>query len=238
MDVHNIIEDLVVKSVNDIFETERTDKKLGLCTCDQCKLDVACYVLNRVAPEYVVSGRGATHSNAEYKNRIQRLADISVLANEGWHKIDQTKRPHFDHSDKQSKSHFPSPPVFNFPTIIGRLFNGKTFAPMDAMKVSLYHKNELVKMIDPNWQNPCTLYANTGGTYIFWPFPLRADSEGESRVFEFEIRASAPGFEELQHFFSLRVNSELAIQYEFSLQRQNLIQDLMLFNPEEDAENP
>jgi competence protein ComFB len=233
MDVHNVIEDLVFKSVDDLFQAERINKTLGFCTCDQCKLDVACYILNRVAPEYIVSGRGATRSNTEYQNKVQRQADISVLASEGWHKINQTKRPHFEHSDKQNKPHYPTPPVFNFPTIMGRLFNGQTFAPMDGIKVTLYHKNELVKMIDPNWQNPCALFSGTGGTYIFWPFPLRADSEGESRVFEFEMRASAPGFDELAHFFTLRVNAEAVVQDQFSLQRQHTIQDLMLFAPED-----
>jgi competence protein ComFB len=229
VEIHNIAEDLVRSVVGDIFAAEERDRRLGFCTCSQCRLDVACYVLNRLPPEYVVSGRGVAHAAKDYQERIQRQADAITLANEGWRRIDQSRRPHFEHGSGRSRIQYPAPPVFNYPTIIGRLFNGTTFDPVDKAQVSLYRDGRLVPMIDPNWQNPCSLLASTGGTFIFWPYPEKADSTGESRAVEFELRSSPEGFAPLTHFFVLRVNSEGAVQDQFSLQRQFILPDLTVF---------
>jgi competence protein ComFB len=229
MEIHNIVEDLVDSVVKDIFQTEAKDGRLGFCTCPQCRLDVACYVLNKLSPEYIVSGRGVVYASKDYQGKIQKQADAITLANEAWRRIDQSRRPHFEHRAAKRHLDFPQPPVFNFPTIIGRLFNGLTFAPMDGVEVSLFRDGAEARMMDANWQNPCLLFSRTGGTYIFWPYPEGADSAGESRVFEFELRARAEGFTELEHFFSLRVSCEDSIQDQFSLQRQFILPDLTVF---------
>jgi len=229
VEIHNIIEDLVKSIVEDIFDAEERTKSLGFCTCRQCRQDVACYVLNRMQPEYVFSGRGVAYSSKDYQEKIQKQAAAITLAHEGWRKIEQTKRPHFEHGPERGKPDYPHGPVFNYPTIIGRLFNGATFEPMDGMRVTLLREGIEARMIDPNWQNPCSLFASTGGTFIYWPYPEEAHAEGESKVVEFELRASREGFEDFEHFFTVRVGSEAAVQDQFSLQRQFVLPDLTIF---------
>ncbi len=229
MEIHNIVEDLIGETVSELFQEELRTGRLGYCTCPQCKLDVTCYVLNRMKPEYVVSGRGVAHASSEYQDRIQRQADAVSLGNEGWKKINQTRRPHFDHSGKKPGSNHPRPPVFNFPTIIGRVFNGRTFEPMNGLQVTLVRDEAPVLMIDPNWLNPCTLYGSTGGTFIFWPAPEKAQAQGESLMVEFRLQAKLEGFSAFNHFFSLRINAESSVQEQFSLQRQYTLPDLMIF---------
>jgi competence protein ComFB len=229
VEIHNIAEDNVLEIVADMFETESRKRELGFCTCHQCLMDVACYVLNRLPQEYVVSGRGVAYASKDYQVNIQRQADAVTLASEGWRKIQASKRPHFDHRSAKQMTSYPAPPVFNYPTIIGRLFDGTTFAPMNGIQVSLLREGKEAAMIDPNWQNPCSLFSSTGGTFIFWPAPEKADSGGESRIVEFELRAKADGFEPLAHFFSLRVNAEMSVQDQFSLQRQFTLPDLTIF---------
>ena len=76
MDIRNIMEDAVKVLVEELFEREDREKRLGYCTCDQCKLDVQCYVLNRVKPEYIVSSRGLAYSEKEGLDKVQRRADL------------------------------------------------------------------------------------------------------------------------------------------------------------------
>jgi competence protein ComFB len=238
MEIHNIVEDLVAETVRDIFQDEERTHRSGFCTCPQCRMDVVCYVLNRLKPEYIVSGRGLAYASSEYQDKVQRQADAVSLANEGWKRINQAKRPHFDHKQGKSSVVFPQPPVFNFPTIIGRIFNGTTFEPMNGIQILLTCEGKAVKMIDPNWQNPCSLFSTTGGTFIFWPMAEKADSQGESRLVEFSLTAKAEGFGNFSHFFSVRVNAEGAVQEQFSLQRQYTLPDLMMFplSPESDQD--
>jgi competence protein ComFB len=238
MEIHNIVEDLVCKTVTDLFRDEDRSKRLGYCTCDQCRMDVICYALNKMTPEYLVSGRGLAYASSEYQDNIQRVADAVSLANEGWKQINQTKRTHVDHAfGKQRAVRYPDPPVFNYPTILGRIFNGTTFDPMNAIQISLLRDGKLISMIDPNWQNPCSVFANTSGTFIFWPEPEKADSLGESKTVEFNLKATAEGFEDFSHFFELRIHGESSVQNQFSSQRQYTLPDLTMFPVGSDEED-
>lgn len=92
MDIRNIMEDAVKVLVEELFEREDREKRLGYCTCDQCKLDVECYVLNRVKPEYIVSSRGLAYSEKEGLDKVQRQADLISLVKEAWGKVSHTPR--------------------------------------------------------------------------------------------------------------------------------------------------
>lgn len=236
MEVHNIVEDVVMATVQEAFAEESRKPANGYCTCPQCMLDVACYALNRMKAEYVVSGRGLAHSSKDYQATLQRQADASSLVAEGWKRINQTRRPAFDHAGSKKARDWPHPPVFNFPTIIGRVFEGMTFSPMDGVQVSLLRDGQPVRMMDANWQNPCSLRAATGGTYIFWPYPEKADALGETALIELTLRAEADGFEPLEHHFNVRVHAEDAIQDSFSMQRSRAIPDLLMFKPGDSPE--
>ncbi len=238
MEIKNLMEDAVKAVVDELFDSERSDPRLGYCTCDQCRLDVACYVLNRVKPEYIVSSRGLAYSEREGLDKVQRRADVISLVKEGWSKVTHTPRPTSDHSGAKPVGEAVSGPAYNFPTFMGRVFDGRTFAPIGEGSVKLLVDGAEAQMVDPNWQNPFVLACATGGTYIFWPRPVPAPEQGGKRSFVFEFRISAPGFDPLSHFAEIELTPDKAERYDFSLQRIHKIPDLFLFpegqNDEED----
>ena len=233
MEIHNTTEDTVLQLVHEIYDAiEQEGKPDRPCTCYQCRLDTACYVLNRVPPRYVISSRGAARSETEFIERQQEDADIVSLIYEGINKISRSKRPHFPHTSAEQKpSHPILGPVFNIPTIIGRAFNGSNFEPMTDIDVELLSEGKRARMIDPNWQNPFHLVANTAGTFTFWPEPVPAKKVGLHHTFSFAVRIEAPGFETLLHYFEVSVTSEERAQWSFSLQRTHKLPDLYLFPP-------
>ncbi len=233
MEIHNGTEDIVLRMVNEICDAiEREGKADRPCTCYQCRLDTACYALNRTAPRYVISSRGAVRVESEPMARQQEDADVVALIHEGLQRVAKSLRPHFEHDAARREG--PAPvegPVFNFPTIMGRAFNGANFEPLTDIEVTLYCDGKSAAMIDPNWQNPFKLFANTAGTFSFWPVGIPAKAVGETRKFEFTVVAAGNGFEELRHFFELEVTSEARATESFSIQRTFKLPDLYLFPP-------
>lgn len=238
MEIRNLMEDSVKAVVDELFESERNVPKLGYCTCDQCRLDVACYVLNRVKPEYIVSSRGLAYSEKEGLDKVQRRADVISLVKEGWGKVTHSPRNTSDHTGARSSGEEVSGPAYNFPTLMGRVFDGRTFAPLGEGSVRLLVSGDEAHMVDPNWQNPFVLAGATGGTYIFWPKPIPASGGDDRRSFVFEISVEVPGFDPLSHFIELELSPDKAERLDFSLQRVYKIPDLYLFpegqNEEED----
>ncbi len=238
MEIHNITEDIVLRTVNDIFDAAEKEASADKpCTCFQCRLDTACYVLNRTSPRYVVSSRGVARAESETIERQQAEADVISLAYEGMQRIAKSKRPHFDHDSSLREKPAAEGPWFNIPTIIGRVFNGGNFEPMSEIEVSLLRGSSTAEMIDANWQNPYRLVANTAGTFSFWPKPEAAGGVGETRKFDFAVVARAPGFEELRHFFEIPVASEAVAALSFSMQRTFKLPDLYLFPPGEEEDD-
>jgi competence protein ComFB len=229
MDVRNVMEDAVKSLVDELFEAENRDRRLGFCTCDQCRLDVECFVLNRVKPEYIVSSRGLAYSEREGLDKIQRQADLISLVKEGWGKVSHSPRPTSDHAGQKSAVAEHEGPIYNFPTIMGRVFDGRTFAPLGEGVVRLYASGEEVRMVDPNWQNPFVLAGATGGTFIFWPKAIPAGHEDGERSFVFEIEVEVPGLEKLSHFIEVALSPERSARMDFSLQRVHKVPDLYLF---------
>jgi competence protein ComFB len=238
MEIHNSTEDIVLQTVNEIYdEIEREGKPDRPCTCYQCRLDTACYVLNRSAPRYVVSSRGAVRAETESIVRQQEEADVVSLIHEGLQKIAKSMRPHFEHNAAMREAPVAAEgPRFNIPTIIGRVFNGANFEPLTDIDVTLLYCGKKAEMVDPNWQNPFKLVSNTAGAFSFWPEGESADAPGISRKFEFTVVASGNGYEELRHFFEIEVVSEARAAESFSVQRTFKLPDLYLFPPGEDEE--
>jgi competence protein ComFB len=237
MEIRNIMEDSVKVLVEELFEREKREKLLGYCTCDQCKLDVACYVLNRVKPEYIVSSRGLAYSEKEGLDKVQRQADLISLVKEGWGKVSHSPRPTADHVQAKSPDDERKGPVFNFPTIMGRVFDGRTFAPLGEGGVWLLADGAEVEMVDPNWQNPFVLAGDTGGTFIFWPHYRPASPGDGERKFSFEIKVEVPGLEGLSHFVEIEVPPERNPRQDFSLQRVFKVPDLYLFPEGQEGED-
>ena len=236
MDIRNVMEDAVKVVVEELFEIEDREKRLGFCTCDQCKVDVACYVLNRVKPEYIVSSRGLAYSEKEGLDKVQRRADVISLVKEGWGKVSHSPRPTSDHVGR-SVDTLQEGPIYNFPTIMGRVFDGRTFAPLGEGTVRLFAAGSMAEMLDPNWQNPFVLAGATGGTFIFWPKPLAATAADAERKFVFEVKVEVPGLEVLSHYIEMSLSPERNVRLDFSLQRVHKIPDLSLFPEGQGEEN-
>ncbi|GAB1457218.1 MAG: late competence development ComFB family protein [Spirochaetia bacterium] len=229
MEIHNLMEDLVTKTVDELFDAGAQGATGSWCVCKQCRMDVACYVLNRLKPEYVLSGRGVAYVETDYGEKLQRGADVASLVKEGWARINATPRPHHDlHQSDLCKDMAPGP-VFNIRPIMGRLFNGATFEPIVDANISLSSESGLVKMMDSNWTNPYPLAKNTNGTFTFWPYPVPSKKVGERRVFSFTITTASEGFDELRHFLELEIVSEAVAVCQFSMQSVHRLPDLYVF---------
>jgi len=168
----------------------------------------------------------------------QRIADITTLIYEGLKRINHNQRPNFSHSGGENVSiSDKNLPVFNIPTIIGRLFNGNNFAPLLEADVELLRDGVLVPMKDGNWQNPCHLVTHTEGNFSFWPAVVTAPQIDEHKFFEYTLKVSAPEFETLTHFFTIPVASEVQASASFTLKRTFKLPDLYMFHPGEAEQN-
>ena len=231
-EIHNTIEDIVFSQIALICDSMEKEQSSGICTCDQCMRDTACYVLNRIPPRYVISNRGVARAEQETIERQQQDADIIAMIHEGIRRVNHNQRPYVDHQKKAAASGQPNHvPVFNVPAIVGRLYNGINFEPMSEIVVELRRQGELVQMKNENWQNPFHLVLNTGGTFAFWPAPIPAEGADIHRIFEYSIRIEAPGFEILNHFMKIPVLSELNEASSYSMARTFKLPDLYMFPP-------
>jgi competence protein ComFB len=227
--IHNLTEDIVVQEIDKICgEIEKDDRKRHICTCSQCRLDAACYVLNRTKPLYVVSNRGAARLERETLERQQKDVDITVLVYRALEEVAHNRRPYFDHQQPalEPEKHLV---VFNIPVIFGRVFNGVNFAPLSGIGVELLRDGKLSVMRDLNWQNPCRIVKDTEGTFTFWPEPVPAETVGEQSVFEFTVQIKTEGYEILNSFFEIPVVSEAESDIPFSMNRTFKLKDMYLF---------
>ena len=233
MEIHNTKEDLVIAEVDAVYNSLGSEeKKEKICTCSQCRQDVACYVLNRIEPHYVVSHRGFARVNQDASH--QSRADLTALVYEGIKRINHNQRPYFDHNNVKD-TEFVDGPAFHIPTIIGQVFNGLNFSPISNINVELLENGKLTPMKDANWQNPYELIINTGGVFTFWPKPVKAEKKDIHRSFEFVVRIASADYAELNHAFSIPVKSE-PTGPKFSLSRTYKLPDLYLFPPGEEKD--
>lgn len=195
------MEESVLRIVDEICDDDETAGSLLYCTSAECRTDAACYVLNRIPQRYVSSARGQAHADLEMSNDQQLVVDLVTLAHEGLRRVTSVRRSFYSETDDAVGS-IPGP-GFYLPTIKGRLFHGLSFELVTDVEVGLLLDDAPIAMIDSRWQNPYQIVPNTAGTYLFWPAPVPADVAGARRVFEFEIRVEADGFDPLHHFFSI-----------------------------------
>ncbi|MDR2258436.1 MAG: late competence development ComFB family protein [Treponema sp.] len=233
MEIHNTTEDIVVAKVETIFDSIVKDgNPENLCLCPQCRMDTICYVLNRVEPRYIISNRGVARIEQDGFQRQQKDADITALVYEGLKRVNHNQRPNVSHNgNASSTASVSTTPVYNIPTIVGRLFNGLNFAPMSNIKIELHRGGDLVPMKDNNWQNPYNLVPNTEGTFTFWPNPIPAEGTNLHKIFEYSLKIEAPEFETLNHFFKIPVISEIQSASSFSMDRTFKLPDLYMFPP-------
>jgi competence protein ComFB len=211
MTVHNSAEEEVLAKVAEIFDAEQSKPVAGFCVCDFCRADVACFVLNRISPQYQTSGRGLAHKELDYQEKLQREADLTALVYRGIERINETRRPYAAEDTKAYVDAAASRQgiFFNIPQIVGRLFHSTSFEPITGVKVRLLtNEGEPVGMTDSRWSNPCLIHQSTAGVYSFWPSPQTAEKSGLTRTMEMKIAVDAEQFEPLRHYFTVSLVSE------------------------------
>ena len=209
-DIHNVMEDIVTRVVDDVLSSMKPES--DICTSHLCRQDAICFVLNRIPPRYVSSGRGIAHTSQELKNDQQLLVDLTTLAHEGLRRISTVRRYYYSPNVRRDRE--AGGPVFPFPAIRGRVINGATFAPVSDVAVSLYREDKLVGMMDPRWENPYVVSRDTYGTFCFWPAAEIANGRKKEESFEFELYIDDERYEPLRHAFALTVTPCLREQIE------------------------
>ncbi|MGI5173923.1 late competence development ComFB family protein [Treponema sp. OMZ 840] len=227
MNIHNILEDRVLIEVNNNYKrVKEMNPAWFTCDCEQCRLDTAAYVLNKLPPRYIVSGRGLTHMLAH--TDIQMSIDIDALIIEGMKKVSANLRPFHD-SQVPETSEVSKGPVFNFPFFIGSVYDGTTFEPVKGAEISLSRSGSLCTMIDHTWTNPTVLTSHTRGRYTFWVKPEKAQTLNETKQFQFKIEIKAEGFDTVIYTFDIPLTSCEYIIKEPNTVESVKIQDLYLF---------
>lgn len=230
MRVQNLMEDYVYSRVNEMYNklSEHTPAWVS-CTCESCKLDVLTYVLNKVHPRYVVSGRGVLHSAQMFDSQIR--ADVDALIMEGIHTISNNTRP--DHKIKAQENALgdsdENSPAFNFPVITGLVLNGTTFEPFEGAEILLKDETGKALMFDSSWDNPCKTYKSTKGNFSFWPSSIPAEKEGIFKKFKFVLEISAEGCAPLTSAIELPVISDKLKKVSFDSNFTLRIKDSYLF---------
>lgn len=227
------MEELVYNEVNNLFDTAKANKTPWLtCSCAQCRLDTICYVLNKIPPRYIKSGRGLAYSQLEESiDKSQLFADINKIGLEGMRQVLAKQRPH-----STSDSNLPDSPVFNFPTFVGRILDGLTFEPVKNLEILLLLNSKKAESINISWENPYKISSHTPGTFTFWVKPLSAKEENIKKVFPFEIKIEQEGYDSINYFFELGITSESIIRTAYSAEHAFMLPDLHIF-PLEDELN-
>lgn len=238
MDVHNLMEELVTQHVNIIYDLLKNSNSSWLsCDCENCRLDTISYVLNRIPPKYVVSGRGVTYSSKSVEDDHQLKADIDALSNEGIRLVSETKRPFHSLPRKDCEIDIPEIPSFNFPTFMGTILDGTTFEPIAGAKVTLHdEQGQLVEMVDRTWANPAKTYNSTRGTYSFWIKSLQTDKQGVTKKFHFTLQVEADDYTPIIYSFEVPVTSDAVVKNELNSVFAIKIKDLIMFKT--DITNP
>jgi competence protein ComFB len=237
MNIHNVMEELVFAEVERAsIDIGKEARKREICTCPQCRMDVACYVLNRLEPHYIISSRGMLREEHFDIRNQQKIADITTFVYKAFEQVNHNRRPGFEHTSSSHADAYTAEAYFNIPVIIGRIFSGSTFEPVYDIDVELQSNGHLVKMKDANWQNPCRLIKKTEGTFTFWPESLPATKVGEQKLFNFSITAPIPDLPPLVYHFELPVVSERDLIHTVSMNRTHKITDLYMFDMDEDED--
>ena len=232
MNVHNLMEDEVIKAVNSLYDRVKKENVAWLtCDCENCRLDTVSYVLNRIPPKYVVSGRGVTH-NVEYLASSQLLADIDSLALEGMRTVSTTKRPFHTENRKDCEiqgDNSKTKPAFNFFTFMGVVLDGNTFEPVTNAKITLKIEGKIAEMVDKTWSNPLQMVPSTKGVYSFWVKSIPAKKSGERAYFHFSLEIDAEGYSESVYHFEVPIMSEDGVRQTLDSTYTLKMKDLVIF---------
>lgn len=67
--LQNLMEETVLQTIEELMNKE------NMCTCEQCRLDVAAIALNNLPSRYVVTPKGASYARADLLE-LQKYVDV------------------------------------------------------------------------------------------------------------------------------------------------------------------
>ena len=232
MKIHNIMESYITNRTNALYDDfVEMENSVLTCSCENCRLDTICYVLNRVQPKYVVSGRGMTYANLALNG--QTKADIDAMIIDGIRVVNAAKRPY--HDQRKLKETTDNKPAFIFPVFMGAVYDGHTFEPLSGVSIELSADGKLVSMEDASWENPTLTYKPAKGSFTFKPASIPAEKEGETREFNFTITIRSADYQPLIYSFTIPLTSskeetpfislKLQDSYMFSANEINIMEE-------------
>lgn len=74
--LRNLMEDVVIKQLDEMIHV------FGCCGCEQCRLDIASYALNRLPSKYVVTTQGELLSKLDSLD-LQFEANVTTAITQG-----------------------------------------------------------------------------------------------------------------------------------------------------------
>lgn len=234
MNIHNSMEDAVAQEVNNLYDSLTKDKIKWLnCDCENCRLDTICYVLNRTQPKYYVSERGILHNALDMEDS-QLKTDITKLAMEGIRLISGSQRA--NHTTRiEAAEENTGKLYYNFPLIMGTVYNGDNFEPLEDVSIVLKLNNVEAEMADNTWSNPAKTYRSTKGSYTFWPAAIECEKE-ETKVFKLTLEISAKNFSSTLYAVELPLVPEKVKKTSLESTYSLKVKDIFLFDT--NSENP
>jgi len=234
MDIHNTMEDVVLQYLNEILEAKK-----DVCKCEQCITDMACYALNKVGPNYVISSRGVIHTENDKRVKIQDEIDVYATVAQAIDIVSRTRRHEvhdkymdFDHeiTKQEPRYYSESGSFFNFPQIVGRIFDSENIKLLEDVKVTLFHDTSkfIVSMFNDRWYNPIEVIDKMEGTYTFWPSPIPAEKPGIQKEFYLNMEVIKKGYDILRKFFTVKLISSGSLKKFIKKENILYIDDIFL----------
>lgn len=207
MEIYNLMEDYVKHAIKVLLE----DKE-GICKCEQCRMDMICYCLNKIKPRYVISSRGFVHSRNEKRENMQMNIDLLALSQEAIDVISHMPRhaQKIKVENKEIKKEA-GKSYFFFPVFVGRAVD-ENFQALTDVKVTLTFADsgETAEMIGDYWKNPTTLVPAMDGTFSFHVHPLVAEENGAKQKFKFCLEFEKEGYETACKYFEVALISSIS----------------------------
>ena len=210
MKFHNGMEDVVMTYLDNVL-SDLDD----VCHCDECKFDMACYVLNRVPASYTGSVMDNQIDLGTKYDGSQMYVDIFAKIIEAIKFVSLVKQhtPNNRWTVNSDKNANIAKSRYVVPKITGRVVDIKTLDPITDIEIALFHSlsKDLVAMRKGDYENPYHLTnLGHGGKFTFLPDVMCADTD-EKKDFvniDFHIKFSKESYEPFSKYISVKAFKE------------------------------
>ena len=234
MIVKNIMEDIVINAVIEMLK----DYDEKLLKCSACVEDIVCYVLNRIDPKYITSGRGVLFIEKDFKHDLQKTADIyshiseaiKLITEKGWDEEHLAENDFFYNNTVVYNDSF----YLNYPYFTGRVVMSDGSPLKEEVTITLFRKedNKFVKaqMANPNWKNPFVTSVSTYGYYTFWVKPNVSKNQDKENIEEvtFRVSVKSKSYQPQEKFLNIKIKTEKARYLSVRTEHAVRIEDTMI----------